>query len=170
MFSVTKTGMWRLPLWTPKVKPTMSGEIVERRDHVLIAGGFFPPSAIRCSVRTMLKSINGPFFNERGIFQFWILDCRFWIGGLLSSAIQNPKSKIQNQLTFFVCPSRSYLSCAYFGESCSRVSAVPTGSPGCGRRRYYLHRRREGDRPGSSRRRGPSDACPSSVSGPPFRG
>jgi hypothetical protein len=45
----------------------MSGEIVERRDHVLIAGGFFPPSAIRCSVLATLKSINGPFFNERGI-------------------------------------------------------------------------------------------------------
>jgi len=45
----------------------MSGVIVERRDQVLIAGGFFPPSAIRCSVRTMLKSIKGPFFNERGI-------------------------------------------------------------------------------------------------------
>jgi hypothetical protein len=32
------------PLWTPKVKPTISGEIVERRDQVLIAGGFLPVS------------------------------------------------------------------------------------------------------------------------------
>ena len=38
IFSVTKTGMWRLPLWTPKVNPTISGEIVERRDQDLELG------------------------------------------------------------------------------------------------------------------------------------
>ncbi len=36
MFSVTKTGLNTLPLWTLKVNPTNSGVIVDRRDHVLI--------------------------------------------------------------------------------------------------------------------------------------
>ena len=44
MFSVTYTGMWRLPLCTPKVNPTISGVIVERRDQVLIACGLAPLS------------------------------------------------------------------------------------------------------------------------------
>ena len=34
--------MWRLPLWTAKVRPTKSGVMVERRDQVLIAGGRHP--------------------------------------------------------------------------------------------------------------------------------
>src|SRR5436190_1744550 len=72
IFSVTKTGMWRLPLCTPNVKPTISGDIVERRDQVLIACGFEPLSAIRRSTFCRLKSMNGPFFNERGIIQFRI--------------------------------------------------------------------------------------------------
>src|SRR3546814_19917499 len=33
--SVTFTGMNLLPLWTPKVRPTNCGMIVERRDQVL---------------------------------------------------------------------------------------------------------------------------------------
>src|SRR5690606_7749791 len=49
MFSVTKTGMWRLPLCTPKVSPTISGVIVERRDQVFTAGGLFPVEAIFAS-------------------------------------------------------------------------------------------------------------------------
>ena len=36
MFSVTSTGTNFLPLWTPKVRPTNCGMIVERRDHVRI--------------------------------------------------------------------------------------------------------------------------------------
>src|SRR5215216_5307406 len=72
IFSVTKTGIWRLPLCTPKVRPTISGVIVERRDHVLIACGFEPPSEIRRKAFCRLMSMNGPFFNERGIIQFRI--------------------------------------------------------------------------------------------------
>lgn len=34
--SVTKTGTWSLPLCTPKVCPTNSGEMVERRAQVLM--------------------------------------------------------------------------------------------------------------------------------------
>jgi len=37
-------------LCTPKVNPTISGVIVERRDQVLIACGFAPPSNIFRSV------------------------------------------------------------------------------------------------------------------------
>src|SRR5690606_25701843 len=36
-------------------------------DHVLIAGGFLPPSRILLTAFCTLKSMNGPFFNERGI-------------------------------------------------------------------------------------------------------
>ena len=36
MFSVTKIGLNALPLYTLNVRPTKSGVIVERRDHVLI--------------------------------------------------------------------------------------------------------------------------------------
>src|SRR5215210_6539773 len=50
MFSVTYTGTCRLPLCTPNVSPTKSGVIVERRDHVLIAGGRAPPCRTRSTV------------------------------------------------------------------------------------------------------------------------
>ena len=43
--SVIKTAVCSLPLCTPNVKPTISGEIWLSRDHVLItptASGFFP--------------------------------------------------------------------------------------------------------------------------------
>jgi hypothetical protein len=36
VFSVMYTGTWRRPSWTPMVKPTMSGRIVDALDHVLI--------------------------------------------------------------------------------------------------------------------------------------
>src|SRR6266550_4649850 len=36
MFSVTNTGLKTFPLCTVNVRPTKSGVIVERRDHVLI--------------------------------------------------------------------------------------------------------------------------------------
>jgi hypothetical protein len=52
---------------TPKVKPTISGEIVERRDQVLIACGLFAPSLILFKTFWTLKSIKGPFLTERGI-------------------------------------------------------------------------------------------------------
>src|SRR5829696_9138796 len=104
--------MWRLPLCTPKVSPTISGEIVERRDQVLIAGGFFPPSAIRFNCFATLRSMNGPFFNERGIFQFWIADFGSRISPLhrpllylhkLENAIrENPQSAIPNPNHFLL--------------------------------------------------------------------
>ena len=45
MFSVTKTGIKRRPLCTPKVKPTKSGETIERRDQVLITD-FLPEASM----------------------------------------------------------------------------------------------------------------------------
>ncbi len=45
MFSVTKTELKILPLWTRNVWPTKSGVIVERRDHVLI--GFFDAGVVQ---------------------------------------------------------------------------------------------------------------------------
>src|SRR5450631_3875783 len=66
MFSVTYTGMCCLPLWTAMVRPTKSGRIVERRDHVLIGRLSFEAEAtstffMRC------PSTNGPFLIERAI-------------------------------------------------------------------------------------------------------
>src|SRR5437660_2256545 len=66
MFSVTYTGMNFLPLWTAIVCPTISGIIVERRDHVrstfFSLRAFMAPTFVaRCA------STNGPFFVERAI-------------------------------------------------------------------------------------------------------
>jgi hypothetical protein len=36
MFSVMNTGICRRPSWTAIVSPTMSGMIIEGRDHVLM--------------------------------------------------------------------------------------------------------------------------------------
>src|SRR5207237_3199025 len=66
MDSVTYTGTCLRPSWTAMVWPTMSGMIVDRRDHVLIT---------RFSLRVLssstflsrCSSTNGPFFRLRGI-------------------------------------------------------------------------------------------------------
>src|SRR5438034_7976602 len=66
MFSVTYTGTNLLPLCTAIVCPTISGRIVERRDHVRIAR-----FSTLCSIARILSrrcaSTNGPFFTERPI-------------------------------------------------------------------------------------------------------
>src|SRR6202166_5072544 len=54
------------PLCTAMVWPIMSGEMVERRDHVLIT--FFSLRVFRPSTFSRKwPSTNGPFFNERPI-------------------------------------------------------------------------------------------------------
>src|SRR5258708_19170719 len=66
MFSVTNTGTNFLPLCTANVRPTASGAMVERRDHVrmtflllvVMASLIF---SVRC------PSMNGPFLTERGM-------------------------------------------------------------------------------------------------------
>src|SRR4029079_13980893 len=66
MFSVTKTELKILPLWTRTVWPTNSGVIIERRDQVLI--GFFEGAAFILSIfSNRWPSTNGPFFRERPI-------------------------------------------------------------------------------------------------------
>src|ERR1041385_196159 len=63
--------MWRLPLWTAKVRPTKSGVMVERRDQVLIAGGRLAPPRISSTFFSKCRSMNGPFLTERAItFRF----------------------------------------------------------------------------------------------------
>src|SRR6266852_1441602 len=59
--------MWRLPLCTPNVNPTMSGVIVERRDQVRITCGRCEPARIRSTTFWMPLSTQAPFFTERGI-------------------------------------------------------------------------------------------------------
>src|SRR5919107_3785484 len=59
--------MWRLPLWTPKVRPTKSGVMVERRDQVLIAGGRAAPDLTSSTFFSRCLSMNGPFLTERAI-------------------------------------------------------------------------------------------------------
>jgi hypothetical protein len=58
-----------LPLCTAIVCPTISGRIVERRDHVFTT--FFSFRAFNASTFTRSgSSTNGPFFSERGIFSY----------------------------------------------------------------------------------------------------
>src|SRR6185295_757253 len=66
MFSVTYTGTNLLPLCTAIVCPTISGRIVERRDHVRIArlSALFSIARIFSS---RCPSTNGPFLTERPI-------------------------------------------------------------------------------------------------------
>src|SRR3569623_2043948 len=103
MFSVTKTGMWRLPLCTPNVIPTICGVIVERRDQVRIAGGFGPPLAIRLRALCRLRSIKGPFLSERGIPNF-----EFRISNFDLLPFANRHSQIANYLRLL---SRTIMFC-----------------------------------------------------------
>src|SRR5262245_7782623 len=64
MFSVTKTFLNSLPLWTRKVLVTNSGMIVERRAHVLMGFGS-PPRSWASTFLGSLASTYGPFFSER---------------------------------------------------------------------------------------------------------
>src|SRR5688572_18540776 len=65
MFSETSTGICCRPLCTAIVRPTMSGRIIERRDHVLIGRRSFFSAAVR-TFFARCKSTNGPFLIERG--------------------------------------------------------------------------------------------------------
>src|SRR5271170_1567932 len=65
MFSDTSTGTCSRPLCTAMVRPTMSGMIMERRDHVLIGRRSFFWLAV-CTFLARCRSTNGPFLSERG--------------------------------------------------------------------------------------------------------
>src|SRR5919197_274194 len=60
------TGMNFRPLCTAKVKPTMSGVMVERRDQVFTTF-FSPDSSIARTFFARCVSTNGPFLTERAI-------------------------------------------------------------------------------------------------------
>src|SRR6185436_12857948 len=62
--SVTYTLMNVLPLWTRNVMVTNSGEIVDRRDHVLI-GSWLPTAFSFATFAMTFGSIYGPFLSER---------------------------------------------------------------------------------------------------------
>src|SRR5262245_21176450 len=66
MFSVTTTGTNLRPLCTAKVRPTHSGTIVDRRDHVLITLRLFVRTASSTFFRRCV-SMNGPFLTERAM-------------------------------------------------------------------------------------------------------
>ena len=66
MFSVTNTGIWRRPSWTPSVSPTISGIIIEALDQVRITVG----APERCTALTFFISLGwtyGPFFTDLDI-------------------------------------------------------------------------------------------------------
>src|SRR4051794_8375281 len=66
MFSVMNTGTNLRPLCTAKVRPTISGMIVDRRDQVLST--FF--DFCRCASSTFVMrclSMKGPFLIERAM-------------------------------------------------------------------------------------------------------
>ena len=72
MFSVTYTGTNLLPLCTAIVCPTISGRIVERRDHVRIAR-FSALFSIARIFTSRCASTNGPFLTERPISPYsWV--------------------------------------------------------------------------------------------------
>src|SRR5580700_12113723 len=60
-----------LPLWTAIVCPTISGRIVERRDHVFTT--FFSFRVLSASTFSRRwPSMNGPFLSERGMFLLYL--------------------------------------------------------------------------------------------------
>src|SRR4051812_15811943 len=69
MPSVTKTGTCLRPSCTAIVCPSMSGVIVERRDHVLITF-LLLLSFCASTFLSRWSSTNGPFFRLRGIVQY----------------------------------------------------------------------------------------------------
>src|SRR5208282_4612545 len=74
--SVMYTGMNFLPLCTAIVWPTISGRIVERRDHVFMT--FFSFRAFSASTFTRKwPSMNGPFFSDRGIWFLFLHPAQF---------------------------------------------------------------------------------------------
>src|SRR5436190_23685691 len=66
MFSVMYTGMNFLPLCTASVWLTISGTMVDRRDHVLMTF-LSAPRFITSTFSSRWVSMNGPFFSERPI-------------------------------------------------------------------------------------------------------
>src|SRR5438552_18276748 len=95
MFSVMYTGMNFFPLCTASVCPTISGTMVERRDHVLITF-YSAPRFITSTFSSRWVSMNGPFFGERPIKRslncgLRNADCGFDCV-ILQSAIRNPQS------------------------------------------------------------------------------
>src|SRR5262245_21786377 len=63
-----------LPLCTAMVRPTMSGATIERRDQVLI-GRLSPRAAAASTFFIRWRSMNGPFFSERGTDDILLLCC-----------------------------------------------------------------------------------------------
>src|SRR6185437_6021025 len=66
MSSLTSTGTCFWPLWTPKVRPTNWGMMVERRDQVLITS-LRPEFCSASAFFRRYPSTNGPFQTERVI-------------------------------------------------------------------------------------------------------
>src|SRR3989344_2787758 len=69
--SVTKTGTWTLPLWTPKVKPIISGIIVQSLAQVLIM--VLSPTLSLPTFFNSFSSTYGPFLSDRDIFYLVLL-------------------------------------------------------------------------------------------------
>jgi hypothetical protein len=90
----------------------MSGVIVERRDHVLITGGRWPPARAFSTAFTIPLSMNGPFLTERAMclhFQLPIADSQLPIEEVpkvFKSAIGN-----RNLAIYFVLRSFRIIFC-----------------------------------------------------------
>src|SRR3546814_8131431 len=66
MFSVTSTGKNFWPLYTPKVRPTNCGRMVDRRDQILMISLRPEPRAVSAFFKRN-PSTNAPFQTERAI-------------------------------------------------------------------------------------------------------
>src|SRR5690606_32918374 len=69
MFSLIRTGTCWRPLCTAMVRPTISGRIIERRDHVLIGLRLFVATA-SCTFFARCGSTKGPLCTERGTLSY----------------------------------------------------------------------------------------------------
>src|SRR5688572_19035848 len=83
------------PLCTAIVCPTISGTIVERRDHVFWTRFSFV-WFMRAIVLIKCSSRNGPFFIDLAIVGSWFLVCGFWFWFLAQRGTRNTEPETRN--------------------------------------------------------------------------
>src|SRR3546814_4834431 len=94
MFSVTSTGKNFWPLYTPKVRPTNCGRMVDRRDQILMISLRPEPRAVSAFFKRN-PSTNGTFQTERAIGRspYFLFRRRMII---LSVRSEEPTSELQS--------------------------------------------------------------------------
>src|SRR4030095_7649468 len=127
----------------------MSGEIVERRDQVLMTGGLCPPLRTFSTTFRMLLSMKGPFFTERAIYAPSEI-----------SEIRNFKFEI---LIWSFGRAESSSACVCYCAFCNRELVGPMGLLDSGHQKSFLHHHHADDPQDSSRLHEHAVECPSNV-------